>query len=66
MQIHAKPPWGTSGPPGPSTPGPQDPQDPFKTFRQAFEGVLKEFTMPFEVDSFEIPCETGKKPCESM
>ena len=54
-KIHAKPPW-----------GPQDPQDPFKTFRQAFEGVLKEFAMQFEAHLLEIPYEMEKKTGETV
>ena len=33
----------------------------FKTFRQAFEGVLKEFAMQFEAQCLEIPCEMREK-----
>ena len=33
----------------------------FKTFPQAFEGVLKEFAMQFEVQCLEIPWEMREK-----
>ena len=66
MRRRVKPPRRTPGPPGPSTPGPQDPQDPFKTFRQAFEGVLKEFAMQFEAHLLEIPYEMKKKAGETV